>query len=327
MLKTVVRLALAASLVLSAPGSMATTWAEVTIKCPIGGEKFKTSSMASNSYFGQRPDGRPYSPMPVTPLFECPGNGFVMYKEKFSKDDIARLAPLVASAEYQAMRQTETQHYRAWWLMEQVGASRLGRITNLMVAGWESEDNAPRKARYQAALVTAVNAFDRDPASPDDWFWLNLRAANALRELGRFDESAAKLDAIDKPELLPTDEDQLGPANRMIAGIRALNADRNGASEPANLIPARMAIERCKQAGLSPAELSACSGDEVKAEMAEQAGLGTGDREAAARASQAAKAAAAAGAAAAEAAMEAAAAADKALRKSKAAKAPASHKD
>lgn len=326
MMKTAVRLALAAGLALSASGSMATTWAEVTLKCPIGGKKFKTSSMASNSYFGQRPDGRPYSPMPVTPLFECPDNGFVLYKEKFSQDEIARLTPLVASAEYQAMRQTETQYYRAWWLMEQVGASRLGRISNLMVAGWESDSDAPRKARYQAAFVTAVGAFERDPASPVDWFWLNLRAANALRELGRFDESTARLDAIDQPNLLPTDEDQLTAAKRVIAGLRALNADRNTASEPANLIPARMAIVRCKQEGLSPAEQSVCSGDEVKSEIAEQAGLASEDRQAAARASQAAKAAAAAGAAAAEAAMEAAAAADKAVRKSKAGKTPESKK-
>lgn len=320
MMKSAVRLALAAGLALSASGSMATTWAEVTLKCPIGGKKFKTSSMASNSYFGQRPDGRPYSPMPVTPMFECPDNGFVLYKEKFSQDEIARLTPLVASAEYQAMRQTETQYYRAWWLMEKVGASRLGRITNLMVAGWESDADAPRKARYQTAFVAAVGAFERDPASPADWFWLNLRAANALRELGRFDESVARLDAIDKTNLLPTDEDQLSAAKRVITGLRALNADRNTASEPANLIPARMAIVRCKQEGLSPAEQSACSGDEVKSEIAEQAKWRTEFDDAAADAAAAAKAAAAA-------ATEAAEAADKAMRKAKNAKPSANQKD
>lgn len=249
--------------------SRATTYVPVKLTCPIGGEKFDGYAMASNTYMGQRPDGRPYSPSPIPPIKECPGNGFVIFDDKLAKADKAVLAPIVASAEYQAMRATETRHYRAWWLKSRIGRDPFALASSLMVAGWESDDDPSRKARYQSAFAEAAMALSRDDANADDWFWLRLRAANALRELGRFDAAAALIDALEQPGLLPTEADQRAGAVRLIAGLRALITDRNTAAEPTNLIPPRMAIERCKERGLSPAEASACSGDAVNAEREE----------------------------------------------------------
>lgn len=289
----------------------ATTYAPVKITCPIGGEKFDSLAMMSNTTFGQRPDGRPYSPTPIPPIDECPGNGFVIFDDQLTKADKVALAPIVASPEYQALRASETPHYRAWWLMSRISRDPYALASSLIVASWGSDGDAARKSRYQSAFVDAAMALNRDDAHAGDWFWLRLRAANALRELGRFDAAAALIESLDQPALLPTDTDQRAGAAELIAGLRALVADRNTSAEPANLIPPRMAIERCKEPSLSPAETSACSGDAVRAEREEmekwRRESGLDENDAAAVASTAASDAAAA-------ALEAAAYASEAAR-------------
>ncbi|MBX9644910.1 MAG: hypothetical protein K2W91_12525 [Novosphingobium sp.] len=244
--------------------AQATTWMQTKIKCPIGGKSFNANEMASNSYFGQRPDGRPYSPSPIPPIQECPDNGFVIFDEKFSKDELAKLTSLVSSPEYQAMRTSESQHYRAWWLMKQVGRNPYSLAMRLMIASWEVDELPATKIRYQKAFVAAVMALEVDGSRRQDWFWLRLRAANALRELGRFAESDKLIDATMAPENLPEEADQKEGAVQLATGLKALNHDRNAKAEPANLVPARMAIELCKEAGLSAAEQVACDGPEVK---------------------------------------------------------------
>lgn len=258
------------TLALTGPSAIATTWVPVKVKCPIGGKKFETMAMASNSYFGERPDGRRYSPSPIPPIDECPDNGFVIFDTELSKVEIAQLVPLVASPDYQALRSTETRHYRAWWLMEKLGRDPYARAIQLMFAGWETDDLAERKARYQSQFAAAVLSLDYSGERRDDWFWLRLRAANALRETSRFDEAGAILAATDLPERMPKEPDQLESAKRYSDGLRALIRDRNPHAEPANLIPPRAAVERCKEAALTLAETDACKGQAINDEIEEQ---------------------------------------------------------
>lgn len=309
-------LAMAAFAGFGAAPSQATTWFEVTIKCPIGGKKFKSAEMGSNSYFGQRPDGRPYSPSPIPPISECPDNGFVIFDRELPKTAIDRLAPLVASDEYQALRKTETRHYRASWLMERIGHNGYDRAYELMIAGWESDDQPERKARYQTEFAAAVLALERGDARRDDWFWLRLRAANALRETGRFDEAGAVITATYRPEYFPSDADESNGAKFLVEGLRDLLHDRNRTAEPANLIPPMEAIMRCRLDGLSAAETAACASPRVREAFEDRRkdDLSEGQDEAATAASAAASDAAAA---ATEAANEAAEAARSAARAAK----------
>jgi hypothetical protein len=217
------------------------------------------------SSWGQRPDGRRYGTTPIIPLTECPKNGFVYFDEKFSPTEKQKLTPLVLGSEYQAMRKTETPHYRAWWLMERLGRDAYDRAYMLLVSSWEADDNPQLKTRYQQSFIDAVGALSWSEEKRDDWFWINLRAANALRELGRFAQSDVLLAGLDKPEKLPKDPDALKGARFLIDGLRQLNAEKNPAREPTNLIPARMAVDRCvgQPSALSPAEKKACSGPDL----------------------------------------------------------------
>jgi hypothetical protein len=249
----------------------ATTTFEQDFVCPVGGEKFESYVIGSYSSWGQRPDGRSYGTLPIYPIVECPGNGFLLFQEEFTPEDIARLEPLVASAEFQAMRSIETPNYRVWWLRSKLGREPIELASSLLRASWESDQEFERKARYQAAFVAAATGLQRTDANAETWFWFNVRAANALRELGHFDQAALLLDRVDRPERLPTDPEQLEGARYLIDGLRKLVAENNPVPEPANLIPAREAALRCvvHRVAPSPSEQVACASAEVREAIAE----------------------------------------------------------
>ena len=259
---------LAVLAVLAWPGAaQATTFIEDKFVCPVGGEKFKAAVVASYSSWGQRPDGRAYGTLPIPPIVECPGNGLLLIEESFTPTELAILNEAVPSPEYQGMRTTETPRYRAWWLLTKLGRDPYQTAGQLLMASWESDGNWDRKVRYLAAYVAAATGLKRDAEHAGPWLWLNLRAANALRELGYFDKALALLERLDRPEYLPSDPEQLAGANELIAGLRQLAQEQNLANEPANLIPDRYAGLRCEMAvpPLTAVEVAVCD----KPEMAE----------------------------------------------------------
>lgn len=255
---------LAASAIVLSSAAHATTVVRQNFVCPVGGEKFTANVIASMTSWGQRPDGRRYGTTPIVPLTECPGNGFVYFEEKLNESDAQKLAPLVEGSDYQALRKSDRQHFRAWWLMDRLGRDPLDTAWMLLVASWESDDDPPLKKRYQRAYVDALARISPTADKRGDWFWMNLRAVNALRELGEFDKSNSLLATLDRPDMMPTDKDELEGARYLIDGLKALNADRNAKSEPTNLIPPRIAAEICgDDPKLTQAEVKACGGPEI----------------------------------------------------------------
>lgn len=257
-------LAAMCGLVLGSTAS-ATTLFPQKFTCPVGGEEFEAMVIGSHTSWGQRPDGRRYGTSPIIPLTECPKNGFVYFKEKFSEEETERLTPLVLSPAYQAIRSTETPHFRGWWLMSRTEQDQFDTVWMLLVASWESDGDPVRKSRYQTAYVDGVRNLPWSEEKRSDWFWMNLRAANALRELGSFDESLKLLLALDGKEKLPLAADEQKGARFLIDGLKTLNDEKNAAPEPVTLIPQREAAYRCLDATpvLSPSEEKICQSDEV----------------------------------------------------------------
>ena len=250
----------------------ATTFVPQSMVCPIGGETFEAEVIASNSYFGQRPDGMPYSPMPVIPVPECPGNGLILFQDEFSREELNLLTEAIAHPEFAVLREEHAQFYRIAWLQQRIGADSYDRATSLMIAGWQADGNADLKRQYQREFVAAASALDTLAGQEDAWFWLNLRAANALRELGRFDEAAALLLQLESSSALPQAEDERESALGLIQGLGRLVGEANPYPEPTNLIPPEMAAERCLavNAALSAAERTACASDEVQEAISER---------------------------------------------------------
>ena len=252
------RLVLCMSVANIAVPALAGTPYEVEMTCPVGGEEFTHTATGSLSTYGSRPDGKPYGswifPMP---LAECPSNGLVIYRD-FEETENERLAALVLSQEYRALK-PEAPYYRAQWLSDRLDGDTANPPWLLMRAAWEVDDDPLRKARYQREFAERAGGFAADPADLDLLF-LRFRVANAWRELEEFDRAAAALDSIPAEALdvdIPDEDDaeyeaiEEAEARRFlldhVGKMRALILASNSHSEPLTLIPERMAILRCTE--------------------------------------------------------------------------------
>ncbi|HEX8380131.1 MAG TPA: hypothetical protein VF619_06255 [Allosphingosinicella sp.] len=235
----------------AAPGAPAPR----TMTCPIGGGSFQFVQVAPPVVQGERPDGRPYGTVkfPLT-LPECPDNGLVFYKE-YSAEEVAKLEPLIVSAPYKALRKEETQYYRAYWLMREIGEPPERYLWALLQAGWEADGRPGLRKRYLAELAEASA---KVPPSPENLNWIGMegRAINALRELGRFDEALARLDKVPVASL---ESSAKGTAQARARGwrifftaIRPVIERKDSSPEPLDLIPRSIAYGRCIDA---PAKL------------------------------------------------------------------------
>jgi hypothetical protein len=241
--------ALAAILAMTPLGAQAGIPMEVKEKCPVGGESFTYTTTASYSTFGQRPDGKPYGSwtFPLA-LPVCPGNGLVMYKE-FSATELARLPALIGAPEYRALKD-ETVYYRAARLARALDPADDMAAWLLLSATWEAEHDEPRVRRYQAEFVRAVAELPKQPQSLGR-FALQVRAANALRESGLFDEAGAALRSLPRDALTPPGADsEDARENRkgwtdFIARLDTAIARRDAGVEPLDLIPAQVAAGYC----------------------------------------------------------------------------------
>lgn len=218
--------------------------------CPVGGETFDAPALMHYSTFGALPDGQPEGSIefPIL-LAECPGNGLVIYDE-FTPEQVTRLAPLVSSDAYKALRGAESSYYRAYWLADALG-DRKQAARLLLSATWEAKNADPageQARRYNAAFVAAAMAF---PADMKDFtsIALRARAANALRELGRFDEAELLRAAIVvAPDAGGTKEDAAQNREGWAGYLKKLAvpiARKDPARLPIDMMPDREVAFRC----------------------------------------------------------------------------------
>ena len=261
---------------LHATGAESGTPYKEKLTCPIGGEKFQHTFTASHSTFGNRPDGKPYGswifPMPI-PV--CPSNKLPIYSE-FSKEQISQLEPLVRAPEFRDIAAVNTPYFTAAWLMQRTGEKPESLAWMVVQASWEADGNPAQKRRYQEDYVARITAL---PKGDDlqDWLFYQIRAANGLRELGRFDEAITLVD-----KLAPDAQSALEAAKHKasadptkgarevesaeylvayLAKLRAIAASRNAASEPVAMLPLRQARYICQDrvAGLNPQDRADCA--------------------------------------------------------------------
>jgi hypothetical protein len=180
-------------LILGGPYAMATTFLEQEFTCPIGGQTFKATIVASSTFFGQRLDLKPIAPMPSSLLPVCPEDGFVMYKSKFSDEELSKLAPIVLSAEYQRERAENTSYFMVAYMHERMGADdeKVGML--YLQASWEAETERPQLvSRYRSlALEKLQLVLGQNPRSD-----VVLVVAELERLLGRFDVVETRLAAV-----------------------------------------------------------------------------------------------------------------------------------
>ena len=244
---------LAAAAALATAGALdAQARTKTVITCPIGGATFEYAPGPAVVTRGERPDGKPYGLSGSTPLPECPGNGLVLYKD-YSAAEVAKLEPLIASDAYRALLKGDTQYYRAYWLMKEMGLPPESYLWALLQASWEADGKPELRQRYLTELAEASGKVPPRPANLN-WIGMEGRAINALRELGRFDEALARLARL-PVENLETDAN----AGRRRWGtylrqLRMLIERRDSSAEAFEMIPRTIALGRCIDAFATLAE-------------------------------------------------------------------------
>jgi tetratricopeptide (TPR) repeat protein len=177
--------------------SPALTFREVELTCPLDGSRFNVTRPASGTSRGIFLDLKPFGPIIAPwPLARCPSNGFVLYKPHFSDEEIARLRPFVASAEYQALQSHHTTYYLAARLRAYLGETPAQLAWTLLEATWEAEPGAQYERYATEALRAFQEALAEPYAAPTQWVADQLVAGELERRLGRFEPARQRFLAL-----------------------------------------------------------------------------------------------------------------------------------
>jgi len=185
-------------LVLAVPAG-AHTSGVVEQTCPLDGKTFKTELDMSGTTFGKQLDLKPVGAtaapwrIPV-----CPLDGFVLYQEKFSAEELADFKTYVASAEYSAwVKKQETSHYLLARLLEHRGEPEKRVAWFFLQATWQVDKDPARYAEYAGeALARYAKLAASLPETDEQWSTAGLVAAELERRLGRFEEAQKRLRAL-----------------------------------------------------------------------------------------------------------------------------------
>ncbi|MEG1681888.1 MAG: hypothetical protein RR326_17440, partial [Stenotrophomonas sp.] len=221
--------------------------------CPIGGERFSAQEMGSGTAFGHFLDGRLHGAIQSPwPLVSCPGNGFVIYKDDYSADEIKRLTAVVESDEYQRMRGTETSYWLLARLFEAVDAPLKDRAGVLQSATWQaSPEQYPRYVQAASTAVAQQCPDARAAAERDEsWLYCQMLLGEWERRLSRFDAARARFERLQPlPEGLVLAQDRERARRQYVAEIAqqlqliADNSAMNTMAVDADAPPAKEAAE------------------------------------------------------------------------------------
>lgn len=221
--------------------------------CPVGGERFSPWRVSSYSTYGARPDGRPYSYLPFPlPLPECPGNRLIVF-DAFSSAETAALAQLIETEAYKRLIESETSYYRAYWLATKLDRPRPEALHLLLSAIWQispgemagdvTRESEAQLQRYQALFVREVRR-PSPKAEAKERLWMEARAANAARQMGRFGE-ATKLRGQAEKSLGHVAEK--GGWAAYLARLKVVIDRRDTSVEPLDMIPQMRAASLCAE--------------------------------------------------------------------------------
>ena len=83
-----------------------------TYKCPIGGEEFQYSKILSTTTWDMRLDGKPIGMISYRiKLKKCQTNGFIDFKDNYSKNELEKLKTMIESKEFIDAKNNEPQNY------------------------------------------------------------------------------------------------------------------------------------------------------------------------------------------------------------------------
>lgn len=176
--------------------SCSVTWAQLhqqveeDFVCPLDQRPFTQNISVSTRANGLMLDMKPYGQeVDLWPLPECPGNGFVLYKENFSTAELQSLKSLVKQARFSQ----QPLYYRAYLMARQVQEPLLLQIRLLQQASWQTS------GQYQQELLQLLEQLLANTAVLSEHAHLKylLLKAECERRLGQFAAAQRSIEAAD----------------------------------------------------------------------------------------------------------------------------------
>lgn len=197
-------IALSLGAIPAADKATATTSYQVTLTCPIDGQRFTATLVGSYFQSGTRLDFKPLgSVVAPTPYPVCPGNGFVIYQDSFSNDELNAIKAIVASDEYRQLRSDNTDYFMVAYVKQRLGANHYDLGHTYLRASWEAERDMPELAApYRRLARQAFDSFLRSERNrTEEWWTAAVLAAELDRLLGHFDTVEFRISTLPLAEL------------------------------------------------------------------------------------------------------------------------------
>jgi len=189
----------------------------VQLDCPLG-TGIATGYEMSSMYINDRGlDGRPYGPHQGTlPPPVCVDNGFVVYKDRFTRSELSRLEKYIFSPGYQKIwRSGSPVYYRLAKIYEYLGDPIHTYARLYVVATWSFRDRFSKRLQdrtkgghdyYRREAIQALNVAIDDMRSKrltydKRYVEFHYLLAELYRRMGEFGSAQKKLDWVKNTNL------------------------------------------------------------------------------------------------------------------------------
>jgi hypothetical protein len=192
---TLIKLSLLLFALLMPSLANALTMGEREYECPLGGQKFTAISVNSYTQFGKRLDLKPFGTFiaPI-PLPICPENGFIIYKQDFSEEEVEIIKPFILSSEYQTLRRNNTGHYLLAKVFEYQKEDIEEIAYSYLQASWETERERTRYVKYLGLAIEAYQrVLEKKSITQETEFTARFLLVELNRLRGNFDLAKSKL--------------------------------------------------------------------------------------------------------------------------------------
>ncbi|MBK6897076.1 MAG: hypothetical protein IPH06_10845 [Alphaproteobacteria bacterium] len=177
-------------------------------KCPVGGETFQALTLGVHSTYGMYLDLKPISYMDMsTPVPVCPSNGFVIFKENFSKEELDKIKIIIKSETYKKIfKEKNASNYLYYNLAKEIKDPDIDLWWVLLKATWEADSCGNRelyKKYAQETIEVAEKELTKAKKEDQNYWMLSLIIPELYRRTGDFEQAqiwAKKIDTSLMPE-------------------------------------------------------------------------------------------------------------------------------
>lgn len=231
--------------------------------CPLGGTQFTHNVAYSAFPLITLPDGSWLGDTQIgVQIPVCPDNGLVLLPDlaasaaegsqrilyyDYTPEEVAALPALIAEPEYRALAELGP-YAQAAWIAGKIDRPAADRLFMLQRATWATADPALRKRLVELYLAEAPGLIGRLESGHAARAYQQMFVVNALRELGRFDEAGALLEAVVASVAqvpgLPDPDSMFDPASP-VAGLVLAIEQRDDGRFAAETLPSRLVADVC----------------------------------------------------------------------------------